>query len=222
MKKPYSKEYKCSKCEVITHSVSSFKRHWKTQHSQPRKYMCLNCGSVTSRYDTYLKHRKTFHKESPNHGYDILNYSKNEQARKPECKQDSVKDCMKDRKKEKLAVRNEKPNETLKQSSDICNFVDSSESHNQLFMREFPRYSMTELNPELFAVPQYVKPQYMNPAPNVNCLSQPEKVDLFVSEADLDMQEYIIANTKPVIQKRRDWDFIPLPPHEQSMFPERP
>ena len=206
LSKPYKKEYTCSKCSTITTSIASFKRHWKTKHANPKKYMCRNCGSVSSRFDTYLKHRKSFHPNSPDQGYDILKHNNSMTDEVPEC----VNDC--GRASSTVAVPNHqnqqgsvKDNMICKPAmKDMCQFFISSESHNEQIMREFP------------------KPSYMNPAPELDKLTRNEKTEYFISETDLCMQEYIIANTKPALEKRRDWYFVPLNSHEQSLYPERP
>ena len=62
----------------------------------------------------------------------------------------------------------------------------------------------------------------MNPAPDINFLSQPEKVDYFICENDMNMQDYILTHTKPSIENHRDWHFVPLNPKQASIFPDRP
>ena len=221
-KKPYSKEYKCSKCDTITTSVSSFKRHWRNKHSHPRKYLCRNCGSVSSRYDTYLKHQKSFHADSPDYGYEILNYNKGQEHESvPEREDESVKDNVCQSKTPEAApklisVTDDSCMNIIQ--NDICNFFNGSTTHNEFLWREFPRYSANELNSE----PCTYHPRYLDPSPHVNTLTQSEREHLYISEADMNMQEYIIAQTRPTLEKRRDWHFIPTSLQEQSKFPERP
>ena len=88
--------------------------------------------------------------DSPDHGYDIINPYSSEKEGVSESV--NVNDCERDRKTLAVPNINIQKNETVVYKpaiqKDMCNFFSNIPSHNELVMREFPRYSSRELNHE--------------------------------------------------------------------------